>query len=138
DTYETADGGFVAVGAIEERFWRDLVTVLGLDPDELPTHVDVNEWPRLREILTTEISRYTRDELVQRAEGTDACLTPVLRPDEAPEHPHNVARGTFVEVDGVPEPAPGPKFDRTPAPEPSSAPGKGADTVEVLAEFGYD
>jgi len=138
DTYETADGKYVAVGAIEQRFWRDLVTVLGLDPDELPPHIDVNEWSELRETLAGEISRYTRDELVERAAGTDACLTPVLSPAEAPEHPHNVARQTFVEVDGVPQPAPGPKFDRTPAADPEAAPGKGADTTEVLTEFGYD
>lgn len=138
DTYETADGKYVAVGAIENRFWRDLVGVLGLDPDELPAHVDVNEWPRLRETLAGEIARYTRDELMKRAEGTDACLTPVLTPDEAAEHPHNAARQTFVEVDGVTQPAPGPKFDRTPAAEPDAAPAKGADTDEVLAEFGYD
>ncbi|MGC7103182.1 CoA transferase, partial [Amycolatopsis lurida] len=120
DTYETADGKYVAVGAIEMRFWADLVTVLGLDPAELPVHVDKNEWPRLRAILAEAIGKHTRDELVAMAEGTDACLTPVLSPWEAAEHPHNRARGTFVEIGGVVQPAPAPRFDRTPAstPEP--------------------
>jgi alpha-methylacyl-CoA racemase len=136
DTYETADGRYVAVGAIEMRFWADLVRVLELDADELPFHLDKNEWPRLREILSSAIGKYTRDELVARAEGTDACLTPVLSPWEAAEHPHNAARGTFVEIDGVVQPAPGPKFDRTPAGVPDTPHEKGADTVEVLTEFG--
>ena len=138
DTYETADGKYVAVGAIEMRFWEDLVKVLELDPEQLPLHVDVNEWPRLREILTEAIGGYTRDELVKRAEGTDACLTPVLTPDEAAQHPHNLARQTFADVGGMTQPAPGPKFDRTPPATPQPPPEKGADTAEVLAEFGYD
>src|SRR3981189_3620874 len=95
DTYETADGKYVAVGAIEMRFWADLVKVLGLAADDLPVHVDNSEWPRLRKVLTEAIGKYTRDELVARAEGTDACLTPVLSPWEAAEPPHNAARGTF-------------------------------------------
>ncbi|QFU88037.1 CaiB/BaiF CoA-transferase family protein [Amycolatopsis sp. YIM 10] len=136
DTYETADGKYVAVGAIEMRFWADLVKVLGLDPAELPVHVDKNEWPRLREILTEAIGKHTRDELVAKAEGTDACLTPVLSPWEAAEHPHNRARGTFVEIGGVVQPAPAPRFDRTPAATPEAPHDKGADTDEVLAEFG--
>lgn len=136
DTYETADGRYVAVGAIEMRFWGELVTVLGLDPDELPFHFDQNEWPKLREILAAEIGKYDRDELVARAEGTDACITPVLAPEEAPAHPHNVARGTFVDVGGVQQPAPAPKFARTPAAEPSPPHEAGADTGQVLAELG--
>jgi len=138
DTYETADGKYVAVGAIEMRFWADLVKVLGLNPDELPVHVDKSEWPRLRKIMAEAIGKYTRDELAARAEGTDACLTPVLTPWEAAEHPHNAARGTFVDIGGVIQPAPAPKFDRTP-PETPEAPHKtGADTDEVLGEYGLD
>ncbi|HEV7977865.1 CaiB/BaiF CoA-transferase family protein [Amycolatopsis sp.] len=136
DTYETSDGKYIAVGAIEMRFWADLVQVLGLNPDELPVHVDKSEWPRLRKIMAEAIGKYTRDELVARAEGTDACLTPVLTPWEAAEHPHNAARGTFVEIGGVVQPAPAPKFGRTP-PETPEAPHKpGADTEEVLTEYG--
>ncbi|EHR50462.1 putative acyl-CoA transferase/carnitine dehydratase [Saccharomonospora marina XMU15] len=134
DTYETADGKYVAVGALEMRFWAALVRVLGLEDEELPNHLDKREWPRLREILSETIGKYTRDELVAKAEGTDACLTPVLSPWEAASHPHNEARGTFVEVDGVVQPAPGPKFDRTPAPAPVPPHEKGADTAAVLSE----
>jgi alpha-methylacyl-CoA racemase len=138
DTYETADGKYVAVGAIEMRFWADLVKVLGLNADELPAHADKSEWPRLRKILTEAIGKYTRDELVARAEGTDACLTAVLSPWEAAEHPHNVARGTFVAIGGVVQPAPAPKFDRTPAATPEAPHEKGSDTDEVLGEYGFD
>ncbi|WP_116040952.1 CaiB/BaiF CoA transferase family protein [Amycolatopsis palatopharyngis] len=138
DTYETADGKYVAVGAIEMRFWADLVRVLELDAEELPFHLDKNEWPRLREILATAIGKYSRDELVAKAEGSDACLTPVLSPWEAAEHPHNSARGTFVEIDGTVQPAPGPKFDRTPPGVPEAPHEKGADTAEVLVELGLD
>ncbi|MDT7726892.1 MAG: alpha-methylacyl-CoA racemase [Actinomycetota bacterium] len=136
DTYETADGRYVAVGAIEMRFWSDLVKVLGLNPDELPVHVDKSEWPRLRKIIAEAIGKYTRDELVARAEGTDACLTPVLTPWEAAAHPHNAARGTFVEIGGVVQPAPAPKFDRTPPETPEAPHNPGADTDEVLTEYG--
>lgn len=138
DTYETADGKYVAVGAIEMRFWAALVQVLDLDPASLPSHVDRREWPRLREILAEAIGKHTRDELVAKAEGTDACLTPVLSPEEAAQHPHNIARRTFVDVGGVVQPAPGPKFDRTPAPVPEAPHERGSDTADVLAELGLD
>jgi alpha-methylacyl-CoA racemase len=137
DTYETADGKYVAVGAIEMRFWAALVKVLDLDAETLPVHVDKSQWPKLREILTEAIGKYTRDELVERAEGTDACLTPVLSPWEAAEHPHNAARGTFVEIGGVVQPAPAPKFGRTPPATPEAPHETGADTGGVLAEYGF-
>ncbi|GHF82626.1 alpha-methylacyl-CoA racemase [Amycolatopsis bartoniae] len=138
DTYETADGKYVALGAIEMRFWADLVKVLGLEGEDLPVHVDATEWPRLRKILADAVRKHTRDELVAKAEGTDACLTPVLSPWEAAEHPHNAARGTFVDIGGVVQPAPAPRFDRTPPRVPEAPHEKGADTAEVLAELGYD
>ena len=136
DTYETSDGKFVAVGAIEERFWADLLTVLELDPETLPNRADPSNWPRIREIISERILSKTRDEWAALAEATDACLTPVLSLDEVSSHPHNVARGTFVEVDGISQPAPGPKFDRTPAPAPTAPSETGADTDSVLAELG--
>ncbi|WP_370942898.1 CaiB/BaiF CoA transferase family protein [Amycolatopsis sp. cg5] len=136
DTYETSDGKYVSVGAIEMRFWGDLVKVLGLDPEELPLHVDKSQWPRLREILAEAIGKHTRDDLVALAEGTDACIAPVLSPWEAPSHPHNIARGTFVEIGGVVQPAPAPRFDRTPPATPEAPHERGADTTEVLTELG--
>ncbi|WP_037356252.1 CaiB/BaiF CoA transferase family protein [Amycolatopsis orientalis] len=138
DTYETADGKYVAVGAIEMRFWADLVKVLGLEDEDLPFHLDQREWPRLRKILAGAIGQFSRDELVARAEGTDACLAPVLSPWEAAAHPQNAARGTFAEIGGTVQPAPAPRFDRTPAATPEAPHEKGADTAEVLAELGYD
>ncbi|WP_410620281.1 CaiB/BaiF CoA transferase family protein [Amycolatopsis sp. cmx-8-4] len=136
DTYETADGKYVAVGAIEMRFWGDLVKVLDLDPAELPLHVDKTQWPKLREIVAEAIGKHTRDDLVARAEGTDACLTPVLSPQEAAGHPHNAARGTFVEIGGLVQPAPAPRFGRTPPETPEAPRTKGSDTEAVLAELG--
>jgi alpha-methylacyl-CoA racemase len=136
DTYETADGKYVAVGAIEMRFWGDLVKVLELDPESLPLHIDKTQWPRLREILAAAIGKYTREDLVARAEGTDACLTPVLAPGEAASHPHNAARGTFVEIGGMVQPAPAPRFGRTPPETPEAPHAKGSDTEAVLAELG--
>ncbi|MEU3270736.1 CaiB/BaiF CoA-transferase family protein [Saccharomonospora sp. NPDC006951] len=138
DTYACADGKYVAVGALEMRFWAALVQVLDLDAAELPVHLDQREWPKLRAILAEAIGRWNRDDLVARAEGTDACITPVLSPWEAAEHPHNAARGTFVDVGGVRQPAPGPKFGRTPPATPEPPREKGADTAEVLAELGFD
>ncbi|MFD9698172.1 CaiB/BaiF CoA transferase family protein [Lentzea sp. NPDC059081] len=138
DTYKTADGRYVAIGAVETRFWHDLMKVLDLDPDRTPVHTDKSKWPRLREIVTEAVAKYTRDELVARAEGTDACLTPVLAPGEAPAHPHNIARGTFVDVGGVLLPAPAPRFGRTPAGTPEAVRPAGADTAAVLEELGVD
>jgi alpha-methylacyl-CoA racemase len=136
DTYRAADGRYVAVGAIEQRFWLALLEVLDLDEASLPDRMNPANWPAVREVLTKRIAARPRDEWAKLAAGTDACLTPVLSPWEAPDHPQNAARETFVSVDGVVQPAPAPRFDRTPpaAPQPPSPPG--ANTVTVLAELG--
>ena len=137
DTYETADGRYVAVGAIEERFWGEFCKVLEIDPADYAGRLDPEQWPTVKARLAEVIRTRTRDEWTERAAGTDACLTPVLSPTEAASHPHNVARGTFVSVDGAVQPAPAPKFDRTPAAAPSAPHEPRADTAEVLAELGY-
>ena len=136
-TYRAADGRYVAVGAIEARFWTDLLRVLDLDEGSLPDRMNPRNWPAIREVLAARLATRTRDEWAKLAEGTDACLTPVLSPWEAAEHPQNAARGTFVEVDGVVQPAPAPRFDRTPAGSPRASRGVGADTDEVLGELGF-
>ena len=136
DTYETADGRYVAVGAIEERFCADLITVLGLDPDDVAGRLDPTQWPAVRDKLAAAIRTRTRDEWEKLAEGTDACLTPVLTPTEAVSHPHNVARQTFVDIDGQPQPAPAPKFGRTPPDTPRAPHEPRSDTTEVLTELG--
>jgi len=138
DTYRASDGRFVAVGAIELRFWADLLRVLDLDPASLPDRADPAQWPALREIIAARVATRTRDEWTELAEGTDACLTPVLSPWEAAAHPHNTARGTFVSVDGVTQPAPAPKFDRTPPGHPDPPSLTGGDTADVLAELGLE
>src|SRR5580692_6379844 len=118
DTYQTADGGYLAVGALEPAFYGELVAGLGVDDDDLPDRDDRANWPALRERLTTVIAQRTTAEWTEIFEGTDACVAPVLSLGEAPDHPHNKARGTFTEVAGLTQPAPAPRFSRTPADPP--------------------
>lgn len=136
DTYRAADGRYVAIGALEERFWVALVKVLDLDTETLPGRADPANWPRLREVIAAAVATRTRDEWARLAQGADACLTPVLSPWEAADHPHNRARHTFVDVGGTVQPAPAPKFGRTPPGVPTPPAKPGADTAEVLAEIG--
>lgn len=121
DTYETADGRFMAVGALEEPFWRELLAGLGLQAADLPPRGDPGGWPAIRTALAAAFRTRTRDEWATLFEPTDACATPVLDLREAPLHPHNKARGTFVDVDGVVQPAPAPRFSRTPSRRPAAA-----------------
>ncbi len=137
DTYETSDGRYVAVGAIEERFWGAFCKVLEIDPAEYAGRLDPEQWPEVKSRLADVIRTRTRDEWTSRAAGTDACLTPVLSPSEAASDPHNVARGTFVSLEGELQPAPAPKFDRTPLAAPAAPHEPRVDTGEVLAELGY-
>jgi alpha-methylacyl-CoA racemase len=138
EVYETADGKHVAVGAIEPPFYAALLEVLGLDPDELPGQMDKDSWPEMKDRFATVIVARTRDEWVERAAGTEACLAPVLAMGEAAVHEHNVARSTFVDVGGRVQPAGAPRFARTPAATPGVPcwPGQGGD--EALAEWGID
>ncbi|MBP2338244.1 alpha-methylacyl-CoA racemase [Saccharothrix coeruleofusca] len=136
DVYATADGGHVSIGALEEGFYAELLSVLGLSEDDVPSRHDPANWPELRQRIAEVVATRTRDEWAALAEGTDACLVPVLEPGEVREHPHNAARGAFVEVGGVPLPAPAPRFDRTPAAAPGAPPAAGEHTDEVLTELG--
>jgi alpha-methylacyl-CoA racemase len=120
--YETADGRHLAVGALEPRFYAELLERVGLGGDELPDQLDQAGWPALRERLADVFRTRTRDDWCRLLEGTDACVAPVLSLLEAPTHPHNQARGTFVEVGGVTQPAPAPRFSRTPTAHPTPAP----------------
>ncbi|MEW9529900.1 CaiB/BaiF CoA transferase family protein [Microbispora sp. NPDC049125] len=108
DTYETADGGHLAVGALEPRFWEEMVARMGLDG--LPDRDDRANWPLIRERLAEAFRTRTRAEWEAVFDGSDACVAPVLEPGEAAGHPHNQARGTFVDVGGVPQPAPAPRL----------------------------
>ena len=137
DVYETADRRWVAVGAIEAPFFAALLAGLELDPVSLPDQHDRRRWPELRARLAERFRTKTRDEWEQAFAGTDACVTPVLTFAEAPAHPHNASRGSFVELDGIPQPAPAPRFSRTPTATPAPPTDPGADTRGVLAELGF-
>jgi alpha-methylacyl-CoA racemase len=137
DTYQTADG-YLAVGALEPPFYAELLTGLGLagQPD-LPDRDDRANWPALRERFAEVIARRTTAEWTEVFAGTDACVAPVLSLAEATKHPHNQARGTFTDVGGILQPAPAPRFSRTPADPPQPPPAIGQATGEVLAGLGY-
>lgn len=115
DCYEAADGGWMAVGALEPKFYAELVAVLGLDAATLPDRDDPASWPQLRQVFTERIATRTRAEWAALAEGTDACFTPVLTLDEVRHDRHNAARGLLQFADGLWQPAPTPRFSRTPA-----------------------
>ena len=136
DTYQTADGGYVAVGALEAKFYAELLAGLGLSDAGLPGQHDRAGWPVLRARFAEVFATRTRDEWAEVFAATDGCVAPVLGPAEAPGHPHNAARGTFADIGGVVQPAPAPRFSRTAAGVPAAPPRAGADTEAVLAEIG--
>lgn len=138
DTYETADGKFISVGAIEPQFYALLLDVLGLsgDPD-FGRQYDKQHWPVLKQRFAKIFKSKTRAAWCELMEGTDICFAPVLDFDEAPRHPHNVARGTFTKVDGVTQPAPAPRFSATRSEIKSGSPKVGQDTCAVLEALGY-
>jgi len=137
DTYETKDGKFVAIGSIEPQFYALLLEKTGLADAFLPDQMDKNAWPAGKERLAAIFRTRTREEWCAIMEGSDVCFAPVLSAAEAPRHPHAVARNAYVDVEGVPQPAPAPRFSRTPAAA-SVAPRRGQHTDEVLAEVGFD
>lgn len=137
DTYRCADGGYVAVGALEDPFYGALLDGLGLAGDPaLPDRTDPTRWPELRRALAAAFATRTRDAWAERFAGTDACVAPVLDPDEAADHPQLAARGTFRRADGVLEPAPAPRFSVTEPDPPAPAPSVGGETRAILAEIG--
>jgi alpha-methylacyl-CoA racemase len=137
EVYATSDGRYVAVGAIEEPFWRELLERLGLDEAELGDRADPANWPAMKQRLAAVFAGRTRQEWEQVFAGSDACVTPVLSLTEAPSHPHHQARGTFVERDGIVQPAPGPRFSRTPGRNSRRPPAPGEHTGEALAAWGF-
>ena len=115
DTYETADGKYVSIGSIEPQFYAELRRLAGVDDAAFDAQMDAAGWPALKDKLTALFATKTRDEWCALMEHSDVCFAPVLSMAEAPRHPHNVERGTFVEVDGVVQPAPAPRFAGTPS-----------------------
>lgn len=136
--YRTADDRFVAVGALEPQFYAELLEGLGLSGDDLPDQYDRSGWPRLRERFGEVFAGRTRDEWTEAFAGSDACVAPVLGMAEAPDDPHLAARGTFVDVAGVTQPASAPRFGRAATPEPGAPRPPGSDTRAVLTDLGYD
>jgi len=137
DVYETKDGKYVSIGSIEPQFYALLLKHTGLAGETLPAQFDRDQWPALKEKVAGIIRTKTRDEWCAIMENTDVCFAPVLSMSEAPSHPHNVARGTFTEVKGVVQPAPAPRFSRTPGAiqRPPAHPGQHTD--EALADWGF-
>lgn len=113
-TYLTADGRYMAVGALEEPFWQELLERLNIDPESLPSRGDRSGWGTIRQILGDRFMQRTRDEWAELFGDSDACVSPVLGLNEAPQHAHLAARGTFVDSNGLMQPAPAPRFSRTP------------------------
>jgi alpha-methylacyl-CoA racemase len=137
EVYTCADGKFLSVGAIEPQFYAELLEKTGLadDPEFLQQN-DKALWPKLKLRLAEVIATRTRDEWAEIFDGSDACVAPILSLGEAPAHPHNVARSTFVERDGIVQPAPAPRFSRTEADISRSPAHAGQHTDEVLGEWG--
>lgn len=135
DTYECADGGYVAVGAIEAQFYARLLHGLELDAEGLPDRDDPANWPDLRKRLEAVFVSRTRDEWAAVFAGTDACVTPVLRFDEVVAHPHAAARQNVIDLAGVPQAAPAPRFSRTASDTPTPAPVSPVDVDSVLAHW---
>jgi alpha-methylacyl-CoA racemase len=136
DTYETADGLFMSVGALEPQFYAALLHGLGLEGEDLPGQLDRDRWPELRARFTEVFKGRTRDEWTEIFDGTDACVAPVLGLGEAPAHPHATARTGFIDLNGLPQPAPAPRFSRTSAEPPTPPVRPGEHTDAALGELG--
>jgi alpha-methylacyl-CoA racemase len=138
DTYETGDGKWISVGSIELQFYKLLLEHAGIDDPDFQDQMDRAKWPDLKEKMTTIFKAKTRDEWCEIMDGTDVCFAPVLGFEEAIQHPHNVARNSFVDVEGVMQPAPAPRFSRTEPEIPSSAPIPGEHTESALEDWGLN
>lgn len=138
DSYRTADGQYMSVGPVEGRFYAELLQKLELADAGLPSQHDRKGWPTIRAAIEAAFARRTRDEWSKVFEGSDACVAPVLGFSEAPQHPHNRARGSFVEVDGVMQPAPAPRFSATPSALPTREPERGEHGGAALRDWGFD
>jgi alpha-methylacyl-CoA racemase len=137
DVYETADGKYVSIGAMEPKFYANLLRELGLDAAELPEQYDERSWPSMKERFAELFKTRTRDEWAAQLESAEICFAPVLDLDEARAFGQNRERGVFVEYDGVLQPAPAPRFDRTPSEIAGPAPAPGEHTADGLAAWGF-
>ncbi len=137
NVYETSDAKYIGIGSIEPKFYAELLRLTGLEGQELPRQNDKTAWADFKDRLAGIFKTKTRNEWDAILEGSDVCYAPILNMEEAPHHPHNKERGTFVEIDGVPQPAPAPRFSRTPSAiqRPPASPGE--HTEEALADWGF-
>lgn len=138
DSYECADGEYVAVGAVEPQFYAALLSGLELDASTLPAQMDMTQWPVLKTLFTTTFKQKNRAEWTAIFDQLDACVTPVLKMSEAIQHPHMQERNTFVEINGKVQPAPAPRFSRTPGNISRQAATVGEHTDEILMSLGLD
>lgn len=131
DVYETRDGKYVSIGSIEPQFYALLIEKAGLDPADFQPQMDPSQWPKMKNRLEAVIRSRTREEWCDLMEGSDVCFAPVLDIHEAPDHPHNRARRTYIDVGGITQPAPAPRFSRTApdAPRPPREPGSDRDSI---------
>jgi alpha-methylacyl-CoA racemase len=136
-TYETKDGKYISLAPIEPEFYRQMVQLLELDETDMPKRMDRAGWPKWKETLRAKFLQKTRDQWCAELEGSDICFAPVLSFDEAPHHPQNQARGTFIERDGVRQPAPSPRFSRTPSAIQNGPPSPGQHSGEILQDWGF-
>jgi alpha-methylacyl-CoA racemase len=137
DVYETADGKYVSIASMEPKFYANLLTQLGLADEQLPEQYDKSSWPAMKERFAAIFRTRTRDEWRAQLEPAEVCFAPVLDLDEARDFEQNRDRGVFVEHDGVVQPAPAPRFDRTPSAIRSPSPAPGEHTREALADWGF-
>jgi alpha-methylacyl-CoA racemase len=137
DTYACADGKFVSIGSLEPQFYALLLKLAGAADPAFDAQMDQHRWPQMKQRFTALFKTRGRDEWCALMEGTDVCFAPVLDMAEAPRHPHNRARGTFIEIDGVTQPAPAPRFSRSVAQVSGAASRPGADSAAILADWGW-
>jgi len=138
DTYETLDGGFISIGAVEPKFYKELLDRLGLDATALPAQHDREGWPRLREVLSRTFAMRTRDQWCSVFEGSDACFAPVLKFSEASAHHHAIARQAYQTINGITQPSVAPRFSRTPGATLRPPPERGENGRAALIEWGFD
>jgi len=137
NAYETKDGKFISIASIESKFYQEFLERTGYEDAGHTAHKDRQQWAPNRDKMAALFKTKTRDEWCDVLEGTDVCFAPILSLSEAPEHPHNKSRGTFVDAHGVTQPAPAPRFSRTPSQIQKPPSADGADTAAVLADWGW-
>jgi alpha-methylacyl-CoA racemase len=137
NVYETSDGEWISVGAYEPKFYANLISLMGLSDLGPESHMDRERWPALKVTFAEVFKTKTRAEWCAVFDGHEVCFAPVLTMTEARAHPHNVARHTFIEVEGAAHPAPAPRFDRTPMEVRRSAVAAGTDTDTALGDWGF-